>query len=413
MVFEIRFPSYSGTPRCRPDSVLAGVVMLKNTRTISAKSLILTFKGVERINSNPSFPTYNSPAAQQLASNQWLEHIYFQRESILLGEGEESIFLEPGLHLYHFACSMPFMNYPSSIRSPQFEIVYTLTARLECPRDDVTKKLSLPAAIHFEPLPLVVPHLPESLKCFNTNVLDGDKVLFHLHANFMKNSFGPGEPFSMGLVLKPVTPRLVKSARVMLKEHVQCHLRNAFDHTEEPLWYNHRIIHHDILHLNRIASEMSRDPYVATVSFELPDFFQPNNSVYLSFNYTICIVLKVATGFLLTSNKEISVEVPITIIRPEKTPNPNSTKASSHRAGVGSGGDRTAGQRSDGSSSTTTTSPTPRHSSRSASEMSDLSQVSRVLNDTLVQRPPSPADSDNGPLITSVPAKAKSVPSPD
>ncbi|KAJ1925710.1 hypothetical protein IWQ60_004386 [Tieghemiomyces parasiticus] len=276
---------------------------------------------VERINGNPTAPSFQSSTAVQLASNQWLEQTYFQRDSILLGNPDDeasSVFLEPGLHMYHFALNMPFMNYPTSIRTPEFEIVYTLTARLECPRDEIPVKYSLPAAIHFEPLSLVVPHLPDSLKNFTTNVLDGDKVLYHLHANFMKNSFGPGEPFALSLIIKPVTQRPIKSARIMLKEYVTCHLRNEFDQTEKPLWHNQRVIHHDILLLNRTPSDVGRDPYQAIVSFELPDFFQPNNTIYLTFQYTLCLALKVSTGFLITGSRELLTEIPINIVRPEK-----------------------------------------------------------------------------------------------
>ncbi|KAJ1973469.1 hypothetical protein H4R34_005064, partial [Dimargaris verticillata] len=322
MVFEVRFPTYSGVPKCRPDTTLSGVVVLKNSRVLAATALVLTFKGMERINTNPEMVTRDRTSSQSrlLASNQWIEQVYFQRETVLLGDmtQDETIYLEPALHMYHFTCNLPFMNYPSSVITAQFEITYTLTAKLLCPRESVTTKQSLPAAIHFEPLPLSVPYLPDSLKCFNTNVLDGDKVMFHLHASFMKNNFGPGEPFALNLTLKPVSNRQIKSATYALKEHVECHLRNAFDHTEEPLWYNQRTVHEDLLLVNRIPSDLGRDPYISTVSFELPDFFQPNNSIHLTFNYSLQLSIKVATGLFSTGSKELTVDIPITILHPDK-----------------------------------------------------------------------------------------------
>ncbi|KAJ1963142.1 hypothetical protein IWQ62_003308 [Dispira parvispora] len=320
-MFEIRFPSYSGIPRCRPDTILTGVVLIKNTCSISPQSLVLCFRGVERINSGPVINATDTSSTTTLATNQWLEQVYFEKQTVLLGNekgGDSPICtIEPGLHLYHFACQMPLMNYPTSVRSPMFEILYTLVACLHCPDDAVPVKYSIPTSVQFEPLALVTPPLPLAVKSQSSNLLDGNRLLYHVHANFLKNSLGPGESFSVNLTLKPATFRPIKKAHLSLVEYTQCYLRHELDTTEKPLWTHQRVLHQEDLLLHRIRSGIGQNPYVATVSFELPECFQPNNSLHLTFGYTLRLTVKVATGFFFTGQREAVTEIPVVIFRPD------------------------------------------------------------------------------------------------
>ncbi|KAJ1659537.1 hypothetical protein IWQ61_001413 [Dispira simplex] len=200
-----------------------------------------------------------------------------------------------------------------------FEILYTLVACLHCPDDAVPVKYSMPTAVQFEPLALVTPPLPLAVKSQSSNLLDGNRLLYHVHAHFLKNSLGPGESLSVNLTLKPATVRPIKKAHLALVEYTQCYLRHALDTTEKPLWTHQRVLHQEKLLLHRIRSSIGRDPYIATVSFELPDCFQPNNSLYLSFGYTLRLTVKVATGFLFTGQREAVTEIPVVIFRPDES----------------------------------------------------------------------------------------------
>ncbi|KAJ2818640.1 hypothetical protein IWW50_005744, partial [Coemansia erecta] len=138
-VFEIRFPAYTsgGPPRCSPKSTLTGVVYLHIRQAMQASCLSLSLMGSERVSLAPE--SVNSTWTQAVAATKQrsIKKVYFNQCTVLWGDSKlrELGTLPAGIHMFHFSCEFPRVNYPQSRTTPEYEIKYALKAKLLNPRD--------------------------------------------------------------------------------------------------------------------------------------------------------------------------------------------------------------------------------------------------------------------------------------
>ncbi|KAJ2765992.1 hypothetical protein GGI18_006093, partial [Coemansia linderi] len=167
-VFEVRFPAYtSGSPpRCTPKSTLAGVVYLHLQTPLQASCLSVNFIGTERISLAP--PSANSGhwegvaaavaaatggthqmPTMHVAKQRSIKKVYFNQSAVLWGDSKlrTSDWLAEGIHMFHFSCEFPRVNYPQSKRTPEYEIKYLIQAKLLGTRDSLSGSPIILAAV--------------------------------------------------------------------------------------------------------------------------------------------------------------------------------------------------------------------------------------------------------------------------
>ncbi|KAJ1726986.1 hypothetical protein LPJ61_004830 [Coemansia biformis] len=260
-VFEIRFPAYTsgGTPRCAPKSTLAGVVYLHITEPLQAACLSLSLVGSERISLAPAsvnsaWPqTVTAPAAAKPRS---VKKVYFNQSTVLWGDGKlrESGVLPEGVHMFHFSCEFPRINYPQSKTTSEYEIKYMLRAKLLGPRDSREPTL-MTAAQDVDYIPetvaqLLPAHTDSAIAryafCDNTVDADGQQWAFHLSATGLQQAFSPGG--AVDLQLRITGQRTLRKLQFCLIEQTDC----FYPHVPEPheeqldigrrLWSSQRVL---------------------------------------------------------------------------------------------------------------------------------------------------------------------------
>ncbi|KAI8874158.1 hypothetical protein GQ42DRAFT_152153 [Ramicandelaber brevisporus] len=155
-MFDITFPQHAGgaPPRIRPETSLAGVVVLKLAVPVRVTRIQLRLLGRERVGlSHPrasgAFPVENDPMC--------LQKVYFDRiltlysaansnsnnnnggnnsnesngnNSSSSGGGVPFKVFDTDLQTFHFACNFPRVNYPANVSDFGFKIQYTLQAQV-------------------------------------------------------------------------------------------------------------------------------------------------------------------------------------------------------------------------------------------------------------------------------------------
>ncbi|KAJ1969011.1 hypothetical protein H4R34_006206, partial [Dimargaris verticillata] len=200
-LFNLTFPSYTATPRCQPNSSLSGVVMLKIARALEMQKLTVTVKGRERV----ALSLITLPSANSIDDLQTMQRYYFKHEQTI-SERPAAGYLTPGLHLFHFSCNFPNVNYPGSMREMHYAVDYSCCATLytehhKCHTTDLTI-LFEPTLEPFDgPSPRLMAPRAETRAVAEPRAKD--KGVFKLRSQFSYQSYLPGEAVNLSLGLDP------------------------------------------------------------------------------------------------------------------------------------------------------------------------------------------------------------------
>ncbi|KAJ2907782.1 hypothetical protein GGI21_003542, partial [Coemansia aciculifera] len=236
-VFEVRFPAYTsgGPPRCTPKSTLAGVVYLHLPMALQASCLSVNFIGTERISLAPpsannshwgalataATTTVSGAPPMHTAKQRSVKKVYFNQSAVLWGDAKLRTvdWLAEGVHMFHFSCEFPRVNYPQSKRTSEYEIKYVIQAKLLGKRDMSPSSLPIlsaaPQPIIFVPETIapLLSSAPSSADStddvmaryrFCDNAVDVDEAsqwAFHLQVMGLQQAFSPGDTVDFQLRL--------------------------------------------------------------------------------------------------------------------------------------------------------------------------------------------------------------------
>ncbi|KAJ2416486.1 hypothetical protein GGI10_000934 [Coemansia sp. RSA 2530] len=277
-VFEVRFPAYTSgsSPRCTPKSTLAGVVYLHLQTPLQASCLSVNFIGTERISLAP--PSANSGhwegvaaavaaatggthqmPTMHVAKQRSIKKVYFNQSAVLWGDSKlrTSDWLAEGIHMFHFSCEFPRVNYPQSKRTPEYEIKYLIQAKLLGTRDSLSGSPIILAAVQpitFMPetiAPLLSTTLADSQYddeamaryrfCDNAfDVDDPEQWSFHLQVMGLQQAFCPGDTVDFQLRLTG-GQRALRKAQFTVYEQTDCFYPMIPDPHEEQLDLGRRL----------------------------------------------------------------------------------------------------------------------------------------------------------------------------
>ncbi|KAJ2082395.1 hypothetical protein H4R24_001631 [Coemansia sp. RSA 988] len=387
-VFEIRFPAYTsgGQPRCSPKSTLAGVVYLHITQEVKASCISLSFMGSERILLAPASVNNTwsqgipAPAAKQRSAKK----VYFNQSTVLWGDGKlrESGILPAGVHMFHFSCEFPRVNYPQSRTTPEYEIKYVLKAKLMNPQHARESSLmTTTQTVVFVPETLAP--LPRQLTvgneqsdpagqfafCDNVLDVDGSQWMYHLHAIGSKHAFRPGDFVEMHL--RMTGQRTLRKLQYAVIEQTDCFYPQIPEPREERLdigrrlWSTQRTLceltdlsfERDSMVATDICAEhmdsrrtRNGSTYHAQLCTRLPtDALVVHETGYLRYTYFIQLsMFSSSTGWGSHQGRCASVGIPIPVasrVIPENTSAPSMATTPQERRGsaISSGGGRKRG----------------------------------------------------------------------
>ncbi|KAJ2690094.1 hypothetical protein H4R19_006451, partial [Coemansia spiralis] len=282
-VFEIRFPAYTsgGAPRCSPKSTLAGVVYLHISEPLYAACLSLSLAGSERISLAPA--SVNTAWAQAATSAvtpvaakpRSVKKVYFNQSTVLWGDGKlrEAGVLPEGVHMFHFSCEFPRINYPQSRTTPEYEIKYVLRAKLLGPRNAPEPTLMtasqdveyVPETIAPVPPPLTIAVSPTARYAFCDNAIDADgqQWAFHLSATGLQQAFCPGG--AIDLQLRVTGRRTLRRLQFSLIEQTDCFYPQIPEPREEQLDIGRRLWSSQRMLCETTALHFERDSCVPAV----------------------------------------------------------------------------------------------------------------------------------------------------
>ncbi|KAJ2470790.1 hypothetical protein GGI02_002696 [Coemansia sp. RSA 2322] len=253
-VFEVRFPSYTsgGPPRCTPKSTLAGVVYLQLYTQVQASCLSVNFVGTERISLAP--PSANGCDRPATAKQRSVKKVYFNQSAVLWGDPKlrATDWLASGVHMFHFSCEFPRVNYPQTKATPEYEIKYVLHAKLLGPR--VQSACSPVLALASQPVLFVpetiAPLLGFDAECslaaryrFCDNAVDVEEPnhwAFHLQVMGLQQAFSPGDTVDFQLRLTG-GQRALRRAQFAVIEQTDCFYPQVPDPHEEQLDLGRRL----------------------------------------------------------------------------------------------------------------------------------------------------------------------------
>ncbi|KAJ1789507.1 hypothetical protein LPJ59_005332, partial [Coemansia sp. RSA 2399] len=238
---EIRFPAYTSgaPPRCAPRTNLAGVVYLQLASVQAASSLQLSFAGTERIALAPASVNNNN---MHMARSRTAMKEYFKQTMELWSSaaaGEER--LAEGIHMFHFSCEFPRVNFPQSHAAEEYEIAYVFEAQLV----GASQALSASQIINFEPetvAPLVESKSLGMRYTFSDNVQDADDADIHafgLHVTGLQQAFVPGD--MVDFQVRVAGKRALRRAQYVLYEQTDCFYPQIPEPHEEQLDLGRRL----------------------------------------------------------------------------------------------------------------------------------------------------------------------------
>ncbi|KAJ1866649.1 hypothetical protein LPJ57_005964, partial [Coemansia sp. RSA 486] len=253
-MLEIRFPAYTSgkTPRCGPKATLAGVVYLNLTEAQQASCLSLNLVGSERISLAPD-PTdhHKLSGASSMRKPKSVKKVYFNQTSILWGDSKlrATNHLAAGIHMFHFSCEFPRVNYPQSKATPEYVIKYVLQAKLLDPRTSPTDNVIATTVqpINYVPetiLPPVLSAFDQEITApysFCDNAMDthDNNWVFHVQAMGLQQAFRPGD--TVDLQVKITGQKTLRKAKFSVIEQTDCFYPQVPDPHEEQLDLGRRL----------------------------------------------------------------------------------------------------------------------------------------------------------------------------
>ncbi|KAJ1664087.1 hypothetical protein GGF38_003130, partial [Coemansia sp. RSA 25] len=270
-VLEVRFPAYTsgGPPRCTPKSTLAGLVYLHLPMPVQASCLSVNFIGTERISLAPPsansghWGTTSTAAAagapqMHMAKQRSVKKVYFNQSAILWGDAKLRAvdWLAEGIHMFHFSCEFPRVNYPQTKRTPEYEIKYVIQAKLLGARGDslscspILSAAAQPITFVPETIAPLLGSAPVDSRDdvmaryrFCDNAVDIDEPgqwAFHLQVMGLQQAFCPGDTVDFQLRLTGGL-RALRKAQFAVYEQTDCFYPVIPDPHEEQLDLGRRL----------------------------------------------------------------------------------------------------------------------------------------------------------------------------
>ncbi|KAJ1926068.1 hypothetical protein IWQ60_004113 [Tieghemiomyces parasiticus] len=344
-MLKVSFPSYTGSPRCQPNGALSGAVMVKCEESVNLQQLNVTVRGREKV-----AVSLNTPATAYCVDDlRTVSRPYFQLEKPILSPEDRQGPLAPGLHLFHFICHFPNVNYPPTTRDMFFSVDYFCGATLTT-SDREYQATEVP--IVFEALiePSSASTFRQGSPPANTvKVRDNGssaKPVLALHNQFSQPSYLPGDTVVISLGLDPlINLNSIRKLEYRVIETCNCHYKGDWaaqskvsqsdvsdlnGQCEVPLWTRERTVHpFQSATLSRNTSPVyPANRYLGDIQFLLPKATRALSYAYLQFSYGIEIIVTYWSG--LRTNRTASAFIPINVVgeRPEPSLNPLQSQGS-------------------------------------------------------------------------------------
>ncbi|KAJ2384310.1 hypothetical protein GGI05_005051 [Coemansia sp. RSA 2603] len=165
-------------------------------------------------------------------------------DSKLRTEGE----LAAGIHMFHFSCEFPRVNYPQSQTTAEYSIKYVLQAKLlnaRTSRESIITTAAQPITYIPETIaPIIGPRGADDVASSYTycdNAVDIDELqwAFHVQAIGMQQAFRPGD--MVDLQLRITGQRSLRKAKFSVIEQTDCFYPQVPDPQEELLDLGRRL----------------------------------------------------------------------------------------------------------------------------------------------------------------------------
>ncbi|KAJ1922846.1 hypothetical protein IWQ60_006262 [Tieghemiomyces parasiticus] len=273
-------------------------VLVSCTSPITARSLSLTFQGEEVIAMDISGQENqpNDPPS--------FRETYFKAEEQLLAgaaRGQPQA-VSTGVHLFHFSCTMPPVNFPAATRSqhephfpcPTYSIMYHLQARLELV--DGEHVSTAPVAVHPEPISWPAHIAPDHIDrplTLREGTYDQRRLSYHLQATLDRSAYCPGDTVLLTLVIKPVVNiALPHMGEVDLRERCECRA-NSTDcrqAADPPVWSRTQVLLRKALEFHRVDAGAVTH-YQCRAALKIPATACPAPGVHVKWSYTFNVTL--------------------------------------------------------------------------------------------------------------------------
>ncbi|KAJ2881278.1 hypothetical protein FB639_002651, partial [Coemansia asiatica] len=222
-----------------------------------ASCLSLNLVGSERISLAPE------PADQQqlygasgMRKSKSVKKVYFNQTSILWGDSKlrASNQLAAGIHMFHFSCEFPRVNYPQSKTTSEYVIKYVLQAKLLNPRlssaadNNVIATAVQPVNYIPEIISPAKTMLPSTFDqeiatpysfCDNATDMQDNNWVFHVQAMGLQQAFRPGD--TVDLQIKMTGQKTLRKAKFCVLEQTDCFYPQVPDPHEEQLDLGRRL----------------------------------------------------------------------------------------------------------------------------------------------------------------------------
>ncbi|KAJ1983394.1 hypothetical protein H4R34_001308 [Dimargaris verticillata] len=300
---DIRFPAHVGIPKCRPGESVAGAVFVNCAKKVSVRCLKLHFVGWERVNVDVHREGQTQPKTHS--------QVYFHETENLVGHDTNTIedILHPGVHLFHFTCTMPPLNFPVTTHSshlpcfpcPDYEVQYAMQAALHFTQEPLEPLYTKPAPIH--PVPIawpthLLPHRVSEPRAMREAAYERNTLVYHLQLDFDKAAYSPGDTVRAMLKIIPVVPHAPPTmGELDMREQCECFAeppqRRADQGTRanvKPVWSRTRVLFRQALAFTKGGM---RTPNIqhSKLEFKIPRTVCPVASVHLDWHYTINVTL--------------------------------------------------------------------------------------------------------------------------
>ncbi|KAJ1969371.1 hypothetical protein H4R35_006157 [Dimargaris xerosporica] len=300
---DIRFPAHVGIPKCRPGESMTGVVFVNCAKKVSVRCLKLHFVGWERANAD----VHREGQVQPKTYSQ----VYFHETENLVGHDNDTVedILHPGVHLFHFTCTMPPLNFPVTTHSshlpcfpcPDYEVQYAMQAALHFTQASLESLYTKPASIH--PIPIawpthLMPHRVSEPRAMREAAYERNTLVYHLQLDFDKAAYSPGDTVRATLKIIPVVPHAPPTmGELDMREQCECFAEPPKQRTDrgtranvKPVWSRTRVLFRQALAFTKGGLRTPNIQY-SKLEFKIPRTVCPVASVHLDWHYTVNVTL--------------------------------------------------------------------------------------------------------------------------
>ncbi|KAJ2459886.1 hypothetical protein GGF42_001185 [Coemansia sp. RSA 2424] len=193
-----------------------------------------------------------------MAKQRSVKKVYFNQSAVLWGDAKLRAvdWLAEGIHMFHFSCEFPRVNYPQTKRTPEYEIKYVIQAKLLGARGDslscspILSAAAQPITFVPETIAPLLGSAPADSRDdvmaryrFCDNAIDIDEPgqwAFHLQVMGLQQAFCPGDTVDFQLRLTGGL-RALRKAQFAVYEQTDCFYPVIPDPHEEQLDLGRRL----------------------------------------------------------------------------------------------------------------------------------------------------------------------------